>query len=117
MSVGLTKRQSQILDFMVKYRQQHGLSPTLEEIAQEMKLSRTSVFGHIGEMVKKGHVRRKSRKKASRNWEPVAERVVDLGAALRVVDTTFRGKGPDDPIADAPDRIKTKLEALPTRFR
>jgi repressor LexA len=56
--VPLTRRQRDILDFLVRYLEQHGISPTLEEIAQEFGVNRVTIFGHVREMERKGIIQR-----------------------------------------------------------
>jgi repressor LexA len=50
----LTKRQREILDFLKDYVRLHGISPTLEEIAQSLGVNRVTVFGHVAELQRKG---------------------------------------------------------------
>lgn len=50
----LTRRQKDILEFFVSYRDEHGISPTLEEIARNFGLNKVTVFGHVSELEKKG---------------------------------------------------------------
>ena len=45
--VCLTKRQLEILDFLVEFRQRHRVSPTLAEIAEHFKISKVTVFEHL----------------------------------------------------------------------
>ncbi|MDF1799476.1 MAG: transcriptional repressor LexA [Planctomycetota bacterium] len=52
--VPLTRRQSEILDFIREYLDNQGISPTLEEIAKAFGVSRVTIFGHIGELERKG---------------------------------------------------------------
>jgi repressor LexA len=54
----LTRRQRQIVDFLERYGQEHGMSPTLEEIAQEFGVNKVTIFGHVGELERKGVIRR-----------------------------------------------------------
>lgn len=56
--IPLTKRQRQILDFLVEYTRREGVSPTLEEIAQEFGVNKVTVFGHVAELERKGLIRR-----------------------------------------------------------
>lgn len=56
--VPLTRRQRDILEFLVRYLERHGMSPTLEEIAQEFGVNRVTIFGHVREMERKGILRR-----------------------------------------------------------
>lgn len=50
----LTRRQRQILDFYQEYSQQHGISPTLEEVAQSFGVNKVTIFGHVSELERKG---------------------------------------------------------------
>lgn len=54
----LTRRQRQILDFFAKYTREHGISPTLEEVAQEFGLNKVTIFGHVAELERKGVLER-----------------------------------------------------------
>lgn len=56
--IPLTKRQRQILDFLVEYTRREGVSPTLEEIAQAFGVNKVTVFGHVAELQRKGLIRR-----------------------------------------------------------
>jgi repressor LexA len=50
----LTRRQRQILDFIESFASEHGMSPTLDEIAQELGVNKVTVFGHVAELERKG---------------------------------------------------------------
>lgn len=50
----LTKRQRQILDFLGSFQEEHGMSPTLEEIASEYGVNKVTIFGHVQELQRKG---------------------------------------------------------------
>lgn len=52
----LTPRQLQILRMISEYRFNRGYSPTMGELSEELCISRSTVFGHIGELRKKGHL-------------------------------------------------------------
>jgi len=53
----LTKRQKQILDFIVKYNKHHGISPSLEEIKKHFHLSSVSnIHQHIEALKNKGYL-------------------------------------------------------------
>lgn len=59
--VPLTRRQSEILNYVREYVAQNGISPTLEEIAHSFGVSRVTIFGHIGELENKGFLERPTR--------------------------------------------------------
>lgn len=50
----LTKRQRQILDYYQHYVERHGISPTLEEVAQHFEVNKVTIFGHVAELERKG---------------------------------------------------------------
>lgn len=54
----LTRRQRQIVDFLRAYGAEHGMSPTLEEIASHFGVNKVTVFGHVAELERKGLLRR-----------------------------------------------------------
>jgi repressor LexA len=57
----LTRRQRDILDFLRAYTEEHNLSPTLEEIAQHFEVNKVTIFGHVGELERKGVLTRAAR--------------------------------------------------------
>ena len=57
----LTKRQRQIVDFLREYTSEHGISPTLEEIAGQFGVNKVTIFGHVAELERKGVLRRAAR--------------------------------------------------------
>ncbi len=82
----LTKRQKEVLDFLVVFMNKHGYSPSFEEIARSMRLhSLATVHKHITTLEKKGFIRRGYNQ--SRSIEihqlpkPVREQVADRQAA------------------------------------
>ena len=57
--VYLTRRQKEVLDFIVTFQREHGYSPSLEEIARHFGLSAVStVHEHVANLVRKGFLRR-----------------------------------------------------------
>ncbi|UUZ93208.1 hypothetical protein LJK87_49945 [Paenibacillus sp. P25] len=53
----LTRRETEALEFIKKYTEQHGYSPTVREIGEAMKYSSTSTtFGVIERLRKKGYI-------------------------------------------------------------
>jgi repressor LexA len=50
----LTLRQRQILDFYRAYSAEHGISPTLEEVARQFGVNKVTIFGHVSELERKG---------------------------------------------------------------
>ena len=55
----LTKRQKEVLDFLVSFVNKQGYSPSFEEIAKALRLtSLATVHKHIGTLERKGFIRR-----------------------------------------------------------
>ena len=55
----LTKRQKQVLDFLVGFHDKHGYAPSFEEMARSLKLtSLATVHKHLSTLEKKGFIRR-----------------------------------------------------------
>lgn len=57
-SIPLTRRQREILDYLSQYSTENGMSPTLEEIAQHFGVNKVTIFGHVGELERKGVIER-----------------------------------------------------------
>src|SRR5690349_16889999 len=56
---GLSKRQEQVLDFIVE-RLATAAAPTHEEVAQEFGIGRRAVTEHVDALVTKGYLRRRA---------------------------------------------------------
>lgn len=54
--MNLTPKQLEIAKFIVEYRDRKGLAPTLEEIAQDLGVSKITVYEHVAQLEKKGAV-------------------------------------------------------------
>jgi repressor LexA len=88
----LTKRQLQILDFYKGYTREHGLSPTLEEVARHFGVNKVTIFGHVSELERKGVLIKSAAKKSrarqiagaeERAQEPIAP-VAPVASSPRV---------------------------------
>ena len=57
--MALTKRQKEVLDYLVSFETKHGYAPSFEEIGKGLKLtSLATVHKHITTLEKKGFIRR-----------------------------------------------------------
>jgi SOS-response transcriptional repressor LexA len=65
----LTQKQSATLDTIKAYIVAHDKSPTLQEIADLMGVSKVTIFEHVTELERKGYIRRD--KHAYRNIEVI----------------------------------------------
>jgi len=75
----LTKRQSQILNFVKKYSKKHGYSPSLEEIAEKFSLSSLStVHYHLSQLQEKGLISRQDSIPRSIQLEETDEPVTEI---------------------------------------
>lgn len=56
---GYTRKQKAVLEFIRRYQREEGLSPTLEEIGEELGVTRVTAFQHVKSLEKKGAIRTK----------------------------------------------------------
>ena len=54
--MNLTPKQLAILEFILDYREQRGLAPTLEEIARQFGVSKITVYEHVAQLANKGAI-------------------------------------------------------------
>jgi repressor LexA len=59
--MGLTPRQQKIYQFIVRYQEEHGYSPSRNEIAAYMNLHPSTVREHLATMERKGFITRNER--------------------------------------------------------
>jgi repressor LexA len=64
----LTPRQLEILTYVRDYRRSHGYSPTMQELADSLHITKVTVFEHVGALERKGLLRRLPHK--ARSLEP-----------------------------------------------
>jgi len=89
----LTKRQKEILDFLVGFIDEHGYAPSLEEIASHFRLSSPStVHKHLLNLEEKGFIRRQSsRSRAVLVSDPVGTSCAE-GVALPLLGRIAAGE-------------------------
>lgn len=59
MSKGLTRRQRQILDYVIEYSRRRGYPPSVRDIGNALQLTSSStVHSHLSALEKKGYLRR-----------------------------------------------------------
>ena len=97
----LTRRQRQIVDFLTAYVSEHGMSPTLEEIAEQFGVNKVTIFGHISELERKGVIRRAARG-VSRGIQLIEEDGESNGSPLPILGRIAAGS-PIDAIEDPED--------------
>lgn len=64
----LTPRQLQIVRFLERYRQRHGVMPTLSEIGRHLRVTRVTVFEMIGCLERKGVIIRRPNETRGIEW-------------------------------------------------
>ncbi|MFA5076399.1 MAG: transcriptional repressor LexA [Patescibacteria group bacterium] len=83
--MGLTKKQSQILDFIRDFILQHSYSPSFREIAQHFDLaSVATVHQHIGALEKKGYLKRTGTQARSIELVPVDDGEINIGEIINL---------------------------------
>ena len=63
--MNLTPKQLRIVQLIRGYRLANGYSPTMQELAQELGVSKVTVFEHVEALIKKGALRRQPNKARS----------------------------------------------------
>ena len=63
--MNLTPRQLKILQLIRDSRVTRGYSPTMQELADELKISKVTVFEHVEALIKKGALQREANKARS----------------------------------------------------
>lgn len=54
----LTKRQHEVLEYIRHFQRNHQISPTLDEIAEALTVSKVTIFEHIQALARKGYIRK-----------------------------------------------------------
>jgi len=72
MSMNLTPKQLHILTRIRDIRLARGYSPTMQELADELQVSKVTVFEHVEALIKKGALSRKANKARSLEVSPDA---------------------------------------------
>jgi repressor LexA len=95
--MALTKRQKEVLDFLVTFLNKNGYSPSFEEIASSLKLnSLATVHKHITTLEKKGFIRRGYNQSRSIEVQqlprPVRQQVAGRSAELKVYGRIAAGR-------------------------
>jgi repressor LexA len=91
--MALTKRQKEVLDYLVGFMNKHGYSPSFEEIARAMKLtSLATVHKHLSTLETKGFVRRGYNQSRSIEVTQLPRSVSDQVATRRATDLPLMGR-------------------------
>jgi repressor LexA len=107
--MNLTPKQLHILTRIRDLRIARGYSPTMQELADELKVSKVTVFEHVEALIKKGALQRKPNKARSLEVNPEVEMPhEERHSRLPLVGTIAAGY----PIEAVEDRQTLDLEAL-----
>ena len=104
--MNLTPKQLRVLEFVRQYRENHGYSPTMQEIADELGVSKVTVFEHVQALVSKGALERDPNR--ARSLLPVDETAAqasDNEATIRLAGRIAAGY----PIEKCEDRDEINL--------
>ncbi len=70
---GLTDRQREVLDFIIRWIEEQGFPPTLQEIAERFRLASVNAArDHLRALERKGYLRRRAGASRSLTLEPAA---------------------------------------------
>jgi len=56
--VYFTEKQLNILEFIQEWREEKGISPTLEEMAVQFQVTKITIYEHLNQLERKGAIRR-----------------------------------------------------------
>jgi repressor LexA len=107
--MNLTPRQLDVIVAVRNYRHLHGMSPTMQELADQLGTSKVTIFEHVGALERKGVIRRDKHK--ARSLEIVgAGRLPDedRGTKLPLLGSIAAGS----PIEAIENREEIDLETL-----
>src|ERR1700732_2353480 len=89
----LTKRQKEVLDYLVGFLNKNGYSPSFEEIANALKLtSLATVHKHLSTLEKKGFVRRGYNQSRSIEITQLVKSVPEQVITRRATDLPLLGR-------------------------
>jgi repressor LexA len=101
--VYFTEKQLRIMKFIQEFRSRRGISPTMEEIAEKIGVTKITVYGHLNQLEQKGALKRERFR--ARSIEPL----VSVGDGPSPFALPFAGTVqpgcvlPDRPVEDAID--------------
>ena len=81
----LTPKQLQLLTLIRDFQRKHGYSPTMQELADVLDVSKVTVFEHVGALAKKGLLRHLRHRARSLELSSRVEFPDEAGSQLRLV--------------------------------
>jgi repressor LexA len=106
--MNLTPRQLDVVVAIRNYRHIHGYAPTMQELADQLKTSKVTIFEHIGALEKKRILRRNKHK--ARSLEIIADVLPDEDRPTKLPLLGNIAAG--SPIEAVEDRQEVDLEQL-----
>lgn len=90
----LTKRQSQILEYIKTFYRKHGMPPTVRELGDRFKMKSSSMFDHLAAIQKKGFIKRTSNKSRSLELQEYIgnKRIVPSASEIPILGRVAAGK-------------------------
>ncbi len=82
LNINLTPKQLRILDVIRQWRRQHGYAPTMQEIAEQVGVTKVTVFEHVEALLRKGALRRDPHKARSLSVVDEAVPVTEPAASV-----------------------------------
>ena len=90
----LTEKQIRVLRYFRDYRNDHGISPTLEEAAEALGVSKITIFEHLNQLARKGAIHRDKAKARSVAilWDPDARQEPAVRSSLPILGIIAAGR-------------------------
>ncbi len=110
MKIMLTEKQIRVLRYFRDFRRQHGISPTLEEAAAALGISKITVYEHLNHLIRKGAVQRDRAKARAVAvlYDPDGEAEVGSSIRLPLLGQIAAGR----PIEVLEDREELSLDEI-----
>lgn len=104
----LTPKQLRVLTYLRDFSRSKGYAPTMQEMADEFKVSKVTVFEHVAALQKKGYLKRSRHKARSLQLKETVDFPDERPTRLTIAGTIAAGR----PIEAVEDREVLDLEEL-----
>lgn len=104
----LTPKQLRVLTYLRDFSRARGYAPTMQEMADEFKVSKVTVFEHVAALQKKGYLKRSRHKARSLQLRETIEFPDERPTRLVIAGTIAAGR----PIEAVEDREVLDLEEM-----
>lgn len=90
----MTPRRLRVLRYIQSYRQKHGVSPTLSEIADALDVAVSNIHFHLTKLKNQGYLDWSTKRRSIVLYERESEMLRQARANFRInLENWFRGKG------------------------